>query len=169
MNILYIWDGRKALPEKYLENLEITRKFYPNATIFFVTKNPATAPINVKIIDWDEYILKVIDYFKLDEIWRLQNIIAASDWLRFYFLLHIPNLLYLDFDCKLLAKIPENDNFQYSKGNYCLMISPDNKNYIKPLKNILGKYEVFHPTYGIYNKLFGIFKEIPRDYFEHWN
>lgn len=169
LNILYTWDGRREIPKHYLDNLEITKSFYPDATIFFVTKNPISAPANVKIIDWNEYILKVIDYFKLDEVWRLSNVINASDWLRFYFLLQIPNLLYLDFDCKLLNKIPESDNFQFSKGNYCLLISPDNKDYQEPLKEILSSFEVFHATYGIYNKMIGIFEEIPREYFRHWS
>lgn len=173
MNILYIWDGRRKLPKEYLENLEIIRKFYPDSTIFYVTKHPENAPENVKIINWDEYLEKTIKYFCLEESWRLANVIAASDWLRFYFLLHIPNLIYLDFDVTLLKILPISDKFQYSDNNYCLMISPDNKDYQNPLLNVLKeniKINSSKPTYWIFKKFENNWSEkIDRSIFIHWN
>ena len=125
MKILYIWDGEyQKLPDARHENIKTCLKFYPDAQYFCISKKPSFFSRDFKIIDWDQTVSEIETYF---DFGKLEGIGNSSDWMRFWFLAHNPDTLYMDTDITLKKgfdfhevgrlMFPEKDIYILYSGN----------------------------------------------------
>lgn len=96
MKILYIWDGiQQPFPEFRQANIKRCFELYPNAEYFCISKKDFFFSSDFKIIDWDSMVLEIENYFPFGKLHGISN---SSDWMRFWYLAHNPQTLYMDTD-----------------------------------------------------------------------
>lgn len=170
MNLLYIWDGRNALPESRRKAIEATLGLYPEARCFCITRLKSFVSNRFEILDWDSLLLRMADHFGFKETpYRWQDPMTFSDWARFYHLAYNPDTLYLDTDCQMLLRYAFDieNKVIHSPNNICLVYSPNNSKAMNILELLRDRKHVgtlmdllphFGPTWS---------KPIPPEYFRH--
>lgn len=172
MHILYIWDGRYALPENRRAAIEATLSLYPEARASCITRLKHFVSDQFEIIPWDDILFQMMNHFGFRSIpYKWMDPVTFSDWARFWYLGNNGDTLYLDTDCKMLKRYAFEKEFKaiYSPGNICLLYAPDGfkrENFLAMLEARARQHV------GILMDFAGKFgsawaKEIPSEYFQH--
>lgn len=139
MEIVYIWDGRNALPERRRACVQSALDLYPEATFSCITRLRHFVSPQFKVIPWDEILFQMTDYFNFKGIpYTWLDPMHFSDWARFWYLAHHPDTLYLDTDATVLKRLPLGDKALCPPNNIHTLYSPpgfDGEHFLKLMKD----------------------------------
>jgi hypothetical protein len=100
MKILYVWDGKRDLPQARKACVHSTACLYPDAEIFCITK--ASEFLGYRVISWDRLKAQMAAFLGVPkDTYAWNDPMTFADWARFYFLAMNPGTLYLDTDCRM--------------------------------------------------------------------
>lgn len=164
MKILYIWD--KDLPAWRARMMDATEKLYPDAEYYCITKENAFR--GYAVLEWEEIGWAVMRFKGLKEWpYRWNHPLVFSDWVRFWFLGHSWDTLYLDTDAQMLQRVEFGEKVRYSPGDTHLMYAPPNgesRHLLEVLRAI--------PTPAFHHTIVSQFgpawsSPVPKDWFHH--
>ena len=175
MNVLYIWEGCRPLPEERKQNIRLALDRYPQAKFFCITREKEFFDPRFNIVSWDETLRNIEDFFGVrDDISKFDNYINFSDWARFYFLVNNPDTLYMDTDVTLAKEYDFENEEKFLKPirEICLLYAPKNgaaENMIPILRKKLERRATYRILMNIGRRMNGNwYSDISRDYFWHW-
>jgi hypothetical protein len=103
MNLLFVWDGKREIPQDRKACVQSALSLYPDAKAFCITKQSEF--MGMTVVPWENAKGQMAAFLRIPkDTYAWNDPMTFADWARFWFLAQNPNTLYLDTDCRMKAR-----------------------------------------------------------------